>query len=168
MAAVLLVTAACGDDGDSATPPPPTTGSTDGSETPARVEVFPTTSTTSGRAVPSRFEFVDYVVVGGIAGVNDQLKVFPDGRATYQDGNRLVNFDVPARTVEELRAALERADLASLPPVDTTRPGSADLLTYRIIYGGRSVRFHDGTMPPALGPAVTILNAEMARAKAMR
>ncbi len=120
------------------------------------------------RTAPSRFEFVDYVVVGGIAPVDDHLKVYPDGRAVYQGDGRTVHYTIPAATVTALRSALERADLASLPPVDTTAAGSADLRARRVIFGGRSVRFHDGTMPPALGPAIEILDRELARGKAMR
>lgn len=134
---------------------------------PARVNVLPTT-TAPVRTVPSRFEFVDYVVAGGIAGVNDHLKLYPDGRAVYDGGGRVVNFTVPQSTVNALRTALERADLPALPPVDSTVAGSADLRVHRVIFGGRSVRFHDGNMPPALGPAVELLDRELARAKAMR
>jgi len=134
---------------------------------PARVGVLPTT-TAPVRTVASRFEFVDYVVVGGIAGVDDHLKVYPDGRAVYASRGRVVSFAVPQSTVDALRSALERADLPSLPPVDSTVAGSADLRAFRVIFGGRSVRFSDGTMPPALGPAVEILDRELGRAKAMR
>ena len=133
---------------------------------PAQVGVLPPT-TAPVRTVPSRFEFVDYVVVGGITGVDDHLKVYPDGRAVYDSRGRVVNFTVSQSTVAALRSALERADLPSLPPVDSTAPGSADLRAYRVIFGGRSVRFHDGTMPPALGPAVEILDRELGRAKSM-
>ncbi|MFP5317988.1 MAG: hypothetical protein ACLGI2_06790 [Acidimicrobiia bacterium] len=134
---------------------------------PAQVSLLPTTSAPV-RAVPSRFEFVDYVVAGGIAGLDDHLRMYPDGRAVYDGGGRVVNFTVPQSTVDAVRTALEQADLAALPPVDSTVPGSADLRVYRVIFGGRSVRFHDGTMPAALGPAVELLDREVARAKAMR
>lgn len=134
---------------------------------PAQVKVLPTT-TLPVRTVPSRFEFVDYVVAGGMAGVNDHLKMYPDGRAVYDGAGRVVNFTVPQSTVDALRSALERADLPALPPVDSTVPGAADLRVHRVIFGGRSVRFHEGNMPPALGPAVELLDRELARAKAMR
>lgn len=165
LAALLLVVTlgACG--GDEAD----RTATFEGPSDPAQVGVLPaSTTSTPVRTAPSRFEFVDYVVVGGIAAVDDHLKVYPDGRAVYQDRDRTVNFTVSAATVDALRSALERADLASLPPVDSTVPGSADLRIHRVIFGGRSVRFSDGNMPPPLGPAVEILDREVARGKAMR
>lgn len=167
LAVLLLVASACGNGGGSGVAEP--TDPTDPGE-PARINVLPGPTSTSApvRTAPNRFEFVDYVVVGGIAPVDDHLKVYPDGRAVYQGGGRTVNYTVGAATVDALRTALERADLPSLPPVDTTLAGSGDLRAYRVIFGGRSVRFHDGTMPPALGPAVEILDRELARGKAMR
>jgi hypothetical protein len=130
------------------------------------VSVLPGTSLSTTTAVPAPFEFVDYQVSGGTRRANDSLKIYPDGRATYDDGVKVVNFTVTPATVAELRAALERADLPSLPPVDANPPNEA--ASYRVIFGGRSVRFHDGTVPAALGPAVAILNRELARAKSGR
>jgi hypothetical protein len=162
---LLLVATACGassEDGQSAT-----TGGTAEQAEEARVSVLPATSAPTTTAVPSRFEFVDYTVSGGIAGVTDHLKVYPDGRATYDDGTRVVHFTVTPETVAQLKAALESAGVASLPSqVQTVR--GADRFTYRVIYGGRAVRFTDGTVPPSLRPALAILDRELATGKGMR
>ncbi len=163
-AAALVVATSCAA-GDSGPPGIPPSAS---EEAPAQVDAFPTTTAvTAVPSVPARFEFVDYVVVGGVAGLDDQLKVYPDGRAIYQSRSRRLDFTLPAATVAALRAALERSDIASIPPVDNTVAGSADLRAHRIIYGGRSVRFHDTTIPPSLVPALEILEREVARARAM-
>lgn len=159
---LLIVTAACG-------------GSSDGVEKAgtttvppaARVSVPDLPTTPTSTSVPSRFEFVDYTVSGGIAGVNDHLKVYPDGRAVYDDGARVVEFTVTPQVVSELRAALEQAGVASLPATVQSVPG-ADRFAYRVIYGGRSIRFSDGTVPPSLRPALAILDRELARGKALR
>ncbi|HEX6597230.1 MAG TPA: hypothetical protein VF045_09855 [Acidimicrobiales bacterium] len=167
IAVLLVVATACGGSGDGRASPATVPGAIEPGQ-PARVSLLPTSTSTPVRTAPNRFEFVDYVVVGGLAPVDDWLKVYPDGRALYQGDGRTVNYTIPAATIAALRSALERADLPSLPPVDTTVAGSADLRARRVIFGGRSVRFHDGTMPPALGPAIEILDRELARGKSMR
>ena len=125
-----------------------------------------TTAAPTTTAPPSRFEFVDYRVAGGIAGVNEDLKVYPDGRATYQSGTTVAEFTVPPSTVADLRAALDNAGVTTLPPVNGTV--TPDALQYNVIYGGRSVRFVDGAMPAPLGAAVAILNRELSRGRAAR
>lgn len=159
-----VTSVACG-----ATPSADTTSGTNapGDTSPARVSVLPP-STTSTTARPARFEFVDYRVAGGIAGLNDHLRVFPDGRAIYDNDKDTYEFTVPLSTVKDLMSTLEAANLPGLPPVDTTSPGSADLLAYRVIYGGRSVTFHDATTPASLMPALTLLNKTMAQGKTHR
>jgi hypothetical protein len=126
-------------------------------EAPGGSTAPPTVSTT----VASRFEFVDYQTAGGITGTNKGLKVWPDGRAACTKETQRVDFSVPAATVTELRRALEAADLAALPPNNGIQ--TPDATVSRVIFGGQAVRFVTGSMPPALGPAVTILDRLLAR-----
>jgi hypothetical protein len=118
--------------------------------------------------VAALFEFVDYLVSGGPAGVSDHLKVYPDGRAVYDAGagKPETTFSVSPATVAELRAALEAADLAALPPVSGTP--SPDAPAYRVLYGGQAVRFYDGAVPDSLRPALAILDRELSRGKRPR
>ncbi len=144
-------------------PESPRDGS-DTSESPrAVIEAPGGTTTTRGlvTTVPSRFEFVDYQTSGGMGGVPRSLKVWPDGRAACTKGNERADFTVPGATVTELRRALEAADMPALPPVNGTQ--TPDAAVSRVIFGGHSVRFFGGSMPPALGPAVTILDRLLAR-----
>ena len=161
LAVALLALAACSGDSepdagagrspDSSAPPP------------AVVDVPGATTTTRGlvTTVASRFEFVDYQTAGGAGGVGRGLRVWPDGRAACTKGDQRVDFSVPAETVTELRRALEAADLPSLPPVNGTQ--GPDGAVGRVIFGGESVRYFGGAMPPALGPAVAILDRVLAR-----
>ena len=154
----------CGGDGGrspAAAPPTSARGPSQVSVVGAATTAAPTTT-----APPSRFEFVDYRVTGGIAGVNEDLKVYPDGRATYQSGTTVTEFTVSASTVADLRAALDKAGVTTLAPVNGT--ATPDVFQYNVIYGGRSVRFVDGAMPAPLGPAVAILNQELSRGKTAR
>lgn len=146
----------------------PATGTTvPGDTTPVKLTVLPTTTTTTIR--PARFEFVDYTVAGGIAGLYDHLRVFPDGRAIYDNGTaNEVDFTVPVATINDLMAALAAANLPALPPVDTTAPGSTDLIAYRVIYGGHAVTFHDPNRPAALQASLALLDKVMAQGKPKR
>lgn len=160
---VLITVSGCGDQ-DAASDGDPVT--TPAGEAHVSVPGFGTAPRSTTTAPRSLFEFVDFRVSGGIAGARDHLKVYPDGRATYDGGGGVREFSIAPTTVAELRAALEQANLASLPRVNGTV--TADVQQYNVIYGGWSVRFVDGAMPAPLAPAVAILNRELARAKAGR
>jgi hypothetical protein len=158
----LVLGAGCSDSpgpGSDRTPNEPST-----SESPRAVIERPAVSTTF-RALPttvaSRFEFVDYHVSEGTAGVTRTLKVWPDGRATCSRASTRADFSVPSSTVGELRSALEAANLAALPPVNGTQ--TPESTVSRVIYGGQAVRFVIGSMPPSLGPAVALLDRVLAR-----
>ena len=136
-----------------------------GSRGPGRAVIDAPGGSTTTRGVTttaaSRFEFVDYLTSDGAGGVAKSLKVWPDGRAICTRGTERVDFSVPAAAVTELRTALERADLAALPPVNGTPTPEATV--FRLIFGGQAVRFVSGSMPPPLGPAVAILDRILAR-----
>lgn len=156
----LLGTGACAGDSE---PDGGREASPDSSEFPRAVIDAPAgTTTTRGlvTTVASRFEFVDYQTSGS-AGVAKTLKVWPDGRAACTKGSERIDFSVPAETVTELRRALETANMPALPPVNGTQ--TPDGTVSRVIFGGESVRYFGGSMPPALGPAVTILDRLLAR-----
>lgn len=160
---VATVGVACGGSTGRPGPAPPAT-TVPG---PAQVSIAgETTAPTTTTIAPARFEFVDYRVSGGIAGVNDDLRVYPDGRVTYVGATSTTPkvSNVPASTVTDLMAALSQANLPALPPVNGVP--TADVLQHNVIFGGRSVRFVDGAMPPSLAAAVAILDRELARAKA--
>ena len=156
----LLAAAACsgssdGSGGDA---------SPDASRPPRAVIDVPGASTTAPRVtttVASRFAFVDYQTAAGNPRVSRTLKVWPDGRATCTKANDRTDFTVSAATVTELRSALEAANLAALPPVSGTQTPEAAVS--RVIFGGQAVRYFGGSMPPELGPAVTILDRLLAR-----
>jgi hypothetical protein len=159
LVAALLTVTACSVDSE----PDPARDGSDTSQSPRAVIDAPGGTTTTRGLVttrPSRFEFVDYQTSGGVGGVARSLKVWPDGRATCTKGNERADFRVPQATVAELRGALEAADMPALPPVNGTPTPEAAVS--RVIFGGESVRFVGGSMPPALGPAVTILDRLLA------
>jgi hypothetical protein len=163
---VLFGAVACGGGSeDDAGPRPQGSTATTG---PAVVSVpgGRATSTSPPTTVAAPFEFVTYRVGGGNPRVNDQVKVYPDGRVVYADEAATVNMTVPPARVAELRAALDAADLPSLPPNNgsATPNGRA----FQVLYGGQSVRFFEGAMPPSLGRAVTLLDQIVSEAKRRR
>jgi hypothetical protein len=170
LGAVLILVATVGVACGGAAGPSAPTGTSHSTTTvpgPAEISIpGETTAPSTTTAPPALFEFVDYRVSGGTAGVNDDLKVYPDGRVTYLGATSTApkQSTVPPSTVADLMAALQQANLPALPPVNGT--ATPDVLQHNVIFGGRSVRFVDGAMPPALAAAVAILDSELARAKA--
>ncbi len=156
--AVLVMAGCSGSD-----PGPEEGGTSDSPSSPAVIDPqgLPTTTRGLVTTVANRFEFVDYQTSGGLTGVSKWLKVWPDGRAVCSKGADRVDFSVSAPTVTELRTALEAANLPALPAVNGTQ--TPDATVSRVIFGGQSVRFVSGSMPPALGPAVAILDRLLAR-----
>ena len=161
---------ACGGDGGRPSPPA-TSGTRSGTTSTVGGGAYvstrgATTASSTSTAPPALFEFVDYRVSGGTAGANDDLKIYPDGRAVYEGATASARkqITIDAGTIAALRSALEQANLPALAPVNGT--ASPEVLQHNVIFGGRSVRFVDGAMPPPLGAAVAILDRELARAKA--
>ena len=155
----LLAGGACSGSSESG---PAEDASPDSSAPPPAVIDLPggvTTSVGLVTTVASRFPFVDYQTSGG--GVSRGLLVWPDGRAACSRGDQRIDFSVPAATVAELRSALEAADMPALPAVNGTP--ATDVAVSRVIFGGQSVRSFGDSMPPALAPAVGILDRLLAR-----
>jgi hypothetical protein len=99
-------------------------------------------------AQPSLQAPVHYTRGGGIAGVQDELVIAPDGSA------RLSGRGVPMRRFGVSRA--DREALAqALGEVDwSARPGRPipDAFGYGVSYRGRTVSAQDGEVPPRLAP----------------
>ncbi len=154
---LLLLAGACNDAPEDGTDRGRSPDSSSGPRAVIGTGLSTTAATTTTLA---RFEFVDYQRAG-TGGVSWALKVYPDARAICFRNQERIEFRLPATTVTELRTALERADLAALPAVNGTP--APDVAGGRVIFGGQSVRYYGTSMPPALGPAVLILDGLIAR-----
>jgi hypothetical protein len=114
--------------------------------------------TTSGGPVQTNGALVTYTRTGGVGGIDEHLRIEPDGTATLSYGepaNSERSFDLSTDELDRITSLLDAADLESMPaePVPT---GCADCFVYTVEYGGRTVTYDDATPPPAsVGALVT-------------
>ncbi|GAA0626167.1 hypothetical protein [Streptomyces crystallinus] len=155
----LLAATACDSDSssaDGASKPPTAAPSTSLSAQPSPPATSPPatapgTSPTDTPPPPARHgQLMALVVSGGFAGLHNELVVKEDGSytSTRRDGRQTTGKLAPD-ALTKLRAALERADFAHLPPRPTGRP-VADALMYQFTYDGHVVLTDDGHQGQAL------------------
>ena len=102
---------------------------------------------------------------GGIAGVQDDLRVAAERRATLVTttaGKRQTSrFTLSTRAIEALRKAFREAGWRQIHSPGTAT-GCADCFIYRIAYQGRVVNFDSVSFPEQLQPVVRRLDAIVA------
>jgi hypothetical protein len=162
---VLLALAACttisgtgGSSGPSGSAGPPSTSpsATPPSASPSEAPV-PGSSTSSAA-------LVQFERQGGFAGLSDQLVIRDDGSYTLVRANPPTTKTgrLTAAELAQLRQALADSGFAALPQVQASGKG-ADLYTYRVTYQGRTIMAQDGSVAPALKPALAVLAGIVAR-----
>jgi hypothetical protein len=109
---------------------------------------------------------VTYVRSGGLPGIYEKLVVEESGSATVSQGlasnAKAKRFSVSDSDVAALRHDLDAADLGSQK---NASPGAcADCYVYDITYAGHHFTGDEATLPAAVHPAVTSLNAIIAQA----
>jgi hypothetical protein len=115
--------------------------------------------TTQG-TVQTDGSLVNYTRTGGVGGVDERLRIDPDGSATLSYGepaNTQNTFDLTDEELDRVRNLLDGADFdpTSAGPKQT---GCADCFIYTIEYGGHTVTYDDASQPPAgVGQLVTSL-----------
>jgi hypothetical protein len=92
---------------------------------------------------------IGFRVTGGFGGGDQRLTIYPDGRATIVD-SRLPTRKVrlPRAAVRQLRRLLVRLPFSELR--DSYESNSADIETYEVTFGGRTVRAQHDAQPPKL------------------
>ncbi|WP_163508333.1 protealysin inhibitor emfourin [Fodinicola acaciae] len=99
---------------------------------------------------------------GGIAGVQDDLRITAAGQLTASSRQRDVRHDtLTAAERAELLAKLRNFSVTDRPP----RPPYqiADGFTYDITVNGRKVRFEDGAVPKPAKELISVLSAIFSR-----
>jgi hypothetical protein len=94
---------------------------------------------------------VTYTRTGGVAGLDERLRINPDETATLSYGepvNTERKFELTGSQLDEIRSLLDQADFDSMPasPAPT---GCADCFVYTVEYGGDTVTYDDATEPSA-------------------
>jgi hypothetical protein len=114
----------------------------------------------SGEPVLTNGALVTYTRTGGVAGLDERLRIEPDGTATIAYGEPVDSeepFDLSDAELERLTALLEAADFDSTPE-NPEQTGCADCFVYTVEYGGKSVTYDDVTQPaPSIAELVAAL-----------
>jgi hypothetical protein len=101
---------------------------------------------------------VNYTRTGGVGGVDEHLRIDPDGAATVTIGapeNADRSFELSDAQLANIQSLLDAADLSAMP--ENPQPtGCADCFVYTVEYGGRTITYDDASPPPAsVGALVT-------------
>jgi hypothetical protein len=104
---------------------------------------------------------VTYTRTGGVGGVDEHLRIDPDGAAAVtigapEDADR--SFELSDTQLAHIQSLLDAADLGAMP--ENPQPtGCADCFVYTVEYGGRTITYDDASPPPAsVGALVTGLS----------
>ncbi len=90
---------------------------------------------------------VTYTRTGGVAGLDERLRVEPDGTATLSYGepvNTERSFELTAAELDRITTLLGEADFDSMP-ASPEPTGCADCFVYTVEYGGDTVAYDDAT-----------------------
>ena len=103
---------------------------------------------------------VTYTRTGGVAGLDERLRIDPDGGATIAYGEPVDSersFDLTEAELDRVNSLLETADFGSMP-ANPEPTGCADCFVYTVEHGGDSVTYDDATEPsPSIAELVAAL-----------
>lgn len=101
---------------------------------------------------------VTYTRTGGVGGVDETLRIEPDGSATLTIGepqNTHNDFELSSSELERIQSLLDAADLEAMP-TNPQPTGCADCFVYTVEYGGHTITYDDASPPPeSVGELVT-------------
>jgi hypothetical protein len=100
-------------------------------------------------STPGGDVLVTYARTGGLAGFQDVVVVYKDGRIFRKGGCKA---KLPAADLAKLRATLARTDFASIEPPH--RPPVADGFVYQVGYEGHAVTARTPDIPAELQPVL--------------
>ena len=100
----------------------------------------------------------EYRRTGGVAGLDDRLTVYADGRALLVRRGQRSDLVLTQGQLNSLAALLEGAEFRSLKRRYSPERSGYDLLEYEVRYKGKAVRMSDGAVPPSLEPLLDELN----------
>lgn len=102
---------------------------------------------------------VSYTRTGGVGGVDEHLRIDPDGTATLSYGeptNSSRTFHLTTEQLDRMQTLLDVAGLGSAAAPQPT--GCADCFVYTVEYGGHTYTYDDSAPPPvAVGELVSAL-----------
>jgi hypothetical protein len=101
---------------------------------------------------------VDYRRSGGIAGFDDQLTVATSGECVLSRRGVESRFSLSGEALNGLKRVLEGSGFSRLN--DEYRPSQpgADLFSYEVAFGGKTVKATDGAVPDPLRSVIEALD----------
>jgi anaerobic glycerol-3-phosphate dehydrogenase len=101
---------------------------------------------------------VEYRREGGIAGLDDHLRIAANGSATLVRRNQRSEITLDGNTLNQLVALLDGAGFTKLPSEYAASRAVRDAFKYSLTYKGHTVRTMDTAVPDVLQPALNLLN----------
>jgi hypothetical protein len=95
---------------------------------------------------------------GGIAGWDDRLLLYADGRAVLERRSGTQALELEPQVVERIAEQLDRAGFSTLPPEILPDDACCDLFEYWVTYRGHTVHTLDPAAPDALWPVIALLD----------
>ncbi len=105
---------------------------------------------------------LDYHRTGGFAGVDDHLIIFNNGAGVISTRSATREFQLNDSETEQLQRIFQDAGFDTLEAQYLPGPGSADLMTYRIVFQNKTVVTEDTAIPFPLQSVIRELNAIVA------
>ncbi len=107
-------------------------------------------TSTTGAPVQTNGALVTYTRTGGVGGIDEHLRIEPNGAATLSYGeptNSSRSFDLTPTELDHINSLLDAADLDSMP-ANPQPTACADCFVYTVEYGGRTITYDDASPPP--------------------
>ncbi|KQC04063.1 MAG: hypothetical protein APR53_04120 [Methanoculleus sp. SDB] len=101
---------------------------------------------------------VEYHRTGGIAGFDDTVVVHENGTARVSRSGDVSVIAVSQESLAQIRAQIKSEVFLSLEQEYIPPEQGADLFTYEVTAGGKTVRAQDGAVPEALEALIGELN----------
>ena len=102
--------------------------------------------------------WVKYERSGGIAGLDDHLRISANGEAVLDSRSQRHEFSLSPDTVNRLESLFEAAKFSGLEEEYLPSSQGADRLEYVVTYEGHTVRTADGAVPSSLQAVLDALN----------
>jgi hypothetical protein len=105
---------------------------------------------TTQSTVQTDGSLVTYTRTGGVGGVDEHLRIEPDGAAILSYGeptNSSRSFALTEAELDHITSLLDAADIGSAPTPQPT--GCADCFVYTVEAGGHTYTYDDSAPPPA-------------------
>jgi len=101
---------------------------------------------------------ISFVRIGGFAGYNDRLALYPDGKIVIARKNGECRTDISQAARQDLASHLKMNQSTEQTQEFLPENTCCDLIEYTIEYNGITIRTMDTAIPQFLQPVLNILN----------